>query len=93
MNVIGLGLLDEFCSKYPESRKWLTNWLADARAAAWTSFHDIRQRYATASYLAPNGVIFNVRGHSYRLVTRVAYQKGIVLIEWLGTHAEYDRKY
>lgn len=93
MRVIGLRIVDEHCALYPESRKWLINWIADVRAARWSSFHDVRQRYASASYLAPNGVIFNVKGNHYRLVTRVGYQSGVVVIEWLGTHAEYDCKY
>lgn len=93
MQVIGLRIVDEHCASYPEARKWLVNWIADARAAHWASFHDVRQRYTSASFLAPNGVIFNVKGNHFRLVTRIAYQSGVVMIEWLGTHAEYDRKY
>jgi len=26
------------------------------------------------------------------LVVKVRYQNGIVAIEWVGTHAEYDKK-
>jgi len=31
-------------------------------------------------------------GNHYRLVVRVCYKNGIVVIEWAGTHAEYDKK-
>ena len=30
--------------------------------------------------------------NSYRLVVKVRFQNGIVMIEWGGTHAEYDKK-
>jgi mRNA interferase HigB len=93
MRVVGLRIVDEHCASYPDCRNWLVNWIADARASSWTSFHDVRERYASASFLAPNGVIFNVKGNKYRLVARIAYKTGVVLIEWLGTHGEYDRKY
>jgi len=37
-------------------------------------------------------VIFNIKGNTYRLVVKARYQNGIVLIEWIGTHAEYDKQ-
>ena len=43
--------------------------------------------------LERNTVIFNVRGNEYRLVTVVAYLTGVVVVEWIGTHAEYTKKY
>lgn len=54
---------------------------------------DIKNRYASASFLANNKVVFNVRGGNYRLVTVIAYQTSIVVVEWIGTHAEYTKKY
>ncbi len=36
-------------------------------------------------------IVFNIRGNAYRLVVTVDFQKGIVWIKWIGTHAEYDR--
>ena len=35
--------------------------------------------------------MFNIKGNDYRLVVAVDYEKGIVWIKWIGTHAEYDR--
>ncbi len=61
----------------------------------WVSFQSaatIRDRYASASFLGGNRVIFNIKGNSYRLVVKVRFQNGIVMIEWGGTHAEYDKK-
>ena len=45
----------------------------------------------SASFLAGNKVIFNIKGNAYRLVIKAKYQNGLVLIEWVGTHAEYDK--
>ena len=33
---------------------------------------------------------FNIKGNDYRLVVAIDYEKGIVWIKWIGTHAEYD---
>ena len=35
-------------------------------------------------------IIFDVGGNKYRLIVRVSYGYGQVLIKFVGTHAEYD---
>jgi mRNA interferase HigB len=42
--------------------------------------------------LADNRVIFNIKGNHYRLVVKVKYQNGIAVVEWVGTHSEYNKK-
>ncbi len=46
---------------------------------------------ASASFLAGNIVIFNVKGNRYRLEVRVAYNIGGSVL-WAGTHAEYTKR-
>ena len=36
-------------------------------------------------------VVFNIKGNAYRLVAAVDYQRQIVFIKWIGTHAQYDK--
>ncbi|WP_257293867.1 type II toxin-antitoxin system HigB family toxin [Endozoicomonas sp. YOMI1] len=67
-------------------------WREEARSAKWTSFHDIKERYRSANHIADKRVIFNIKGNDYRLVVQVSYRNGIVVIEWVGTHAEYDKQ-
>jgi mRNA interferase HigB len=52
----------------------------------------VKNRYPSASFLSDNKVIFNIKGNNYRLVIKAKYEKGIVLIEWVGTHAEYSKQ-
>jgi mRNA interferase HigB len=35
--------------------------------------------------------VFNIGGSKYRLVVHVNFAVGVVLIKFVGTHAEYDR--
>ena len=49
------------------------------------------QAYANASIVGNDRVVFNIKGNAYRLVAAIDYQRQIVFIKWLGTHAEYDR--
>lgn len=92
MRVLGLPLLEEFKKSHADVRGQLDAWRADVEVQTWLVPQDIKQRYQTADFLAGNKVIFNIKGNSYRLVVQVRYQNGIVLIEWVGTHAEYSKK-
>lgn len=93
MKIAGRPLLTDFCQAYPVARSWVQNWLADVSAARWGSPQDIKNRYASASFLAGNVVIFNVGGNKYRMETRVAYNVGVIQVTWIGTHAEYSRRH
>lgn len=92
MKVIGLGLLSAFCDAHADCRKWIANWIADVKHCSWANTHDVKARYPTASLLADNVVIFNVRGNIYRLETQIAFGIGVVSVKWIGTHAEYDKR-
>lgn len=92
MKILDRERLERFCRRHTDARRWIENWLADVESAAWTSPLDIRKRYAAASFLAGGLVIFNVKGNAYRLETRVAYRTGVVVVDWIGTHKEYDER-
>lgn len=92
MKILGKNKLDTFAKKHADSRKALATWVADVERENWQSPNDIKAVYQTADFLADNRVIFNIRGNHFRLAVRVRYCNGIVLVEWIGTHAEYDKK-
>ncbi|MHB8637590.1 MAG: type II toxin-antitoxin system HigB family toxin [Fimbriimonadaceae bacterium] len=74
-----------------DSQESLEAWYAEARAAVWKTFGDIKQSYGSASGVANNRVVFNIRSNKYRLVVAVNYAAGVVYIRFVGTHPEYDR--
>ena len=69
----------------------LKAWYAEARAAAWKSPAQIKDRYRSASFVGDNRVVFNIGGNKHRLVVHVNYGLEIVLIKFVGSHEEYDR--
>lgn len=93
MKIIGLSCLHEYTLAHADCRKWINNWIADVKSSPWKNSHDVRKKYPSASFLANNVVIFNVRGNEYRLETQIAYATGIVAIKWIGNHAEYNQRY
>ena len=92
MKVLGRNTLVEFGRKHADSKKALDAWFDEAKHADWQTPQDIKNRYNSADFLSDNRVIFNIKGNNYRLVIKVRYENDLVVIEWVGTHAEYDKK-
>jgi mRNA interferase HigB len=75
----------------PALKAALDAWFDEVRKAHWTSAADVKRLYSTASIISADRVVFNIKGNDYRLVVAVDYEKGIVWIKWVGSHADYDR--
>jgi mRNA interferase HigB len=86
-----LRLFWESDPKYMNSQNALEVWHDEARKSTWRSPADIKAKYAHASILKNNRVIFNIKGNDYRLVVRINYDYGIVYIRFIGTHKQYDK--
>ncbi len=91
MQLFGTIKLDNFKQKHANARGPLDAWRLAVENANWTDSHDIKRSHATASFLGENRVVFNIKGNSYRLVVKVKYSHGVVLIEDVQTHAEYSK--
>jgi len=92
MRIVGRETLAQFCTAHGEARNWIAHWLGEVEAADWKSPQAVKERYPSASFLADNLVIFNVKGNAFRLEVLVTYRTGVVRIVWVGTHAQYDRR-
>jgi len=92
MNVISRKEINEFIKRHPDGKSSIEAWYYEASNSIWETSMDIKKKYASASFIRDNYVIFNIKGNGYRLVTKVAYNQKTVFIKWIGTHAEYDKK-
>jgi len=91
MKVLGRDKIEKFSKKHSNAKGALNAWFSEAENSDWKTSQDIKNRYGSADFLANNKVIFNIKGNHYRLVVKVRYQNGIVVIDWVGTHSEYDK--
>lgn len=103
MRILGRDKLVSFMSKHARSRGPLKAWLAEAEQAEWTKWADIKARYPSADLIteatksAKAGpdtgrvVVFNIKGNNFRLVVKVYFSRSMVLIERVGTHAQYNK--
>lgn len=91
MLVIALRALREFWQTHPQAEEPLRAWYAIARRADWKTPGDIKADYRTASFVARNRVVFNVKVNDFRLVAAVHYARGLLYVRFVGRHADYDR--
>lgn len=83
--------LRDFWEKYPDSEQYLKTWYDTAMSSNWKSPADVKQTYANASILKENRIVFNIKGNSYRLVTKFNFEKQWIFIRFIGSHNEYDK--
>lgn len=91
MKVIAVSTLRTFWDGCPDAEQPLKAWYDEARHATWATPQDIKNHYASASFVARNRVVFNIKGNDYRLIVAVAYRFQAIYIKFIGTHAEYNR--
>ncbi|MDE2788186.1 MAG: type II toxin-antitoxin system HigB family toxin [Chloroflexota bacterium] len=90
MWVVTKKTLREFWERYPDARRPLLDWYQAVERADWNAPHQVTARFANASVLRNNRVVFNIKGNTYRLVVHIRYQHHKVYIRFIGTHVEYD---
>lgn len=91
MRVIGKKVLYDFAQQHGDVAPQIDVWINEAKDAEWKSPLELKERYPQASILPMNQVVFNLKGNRYRLLTTVSFKTGTVLIERIGTHAQYSR--
>jgi len=91
MRIAGLELLDKFKTKHADVCTQIDAWICEVEEAIWQKPNDVKRRYPNASILGDKRVVFNIKGNSYRVDTKIAYIQQIVFIKRIGTHAEYSK--
>ena len=90
MWVVTKKTLREFWERRPDAEQPLIDWCQAVERADWTAPHQVTARFASASVLRNDRVVFNIKGNTYRLVVHIRYQHHKVFIRFIGMHAEYD---
>ena len=91
MRVIAKRTLRDFWDKHKNCEQQLKSWYQEAEKANWNNPNDIKIDYPSASILANNRVVFNIKGNNYRLIVKINYDYQMVWIRFVGTHSEYDK--
>jgi mRNA interferase HigB len=92
VQVIAKRTLREFWLRHPPAEAPLKLWHARAVRARWLRPSDLRAQFgSTVDFIAGNRAIFDIGGNKYRLVVKIDYAVGLVLVRFVDVHAAYDR--
>lgn len=91
MRIIKLAHLQDFAEKHADAKVPLALWSRDCKQANWKTHADVKAYARSADYVGNERWVFNIGGNKYRLVVAICFKTGIVLVKFIGTHAEYDK--
>ena len=90
MRLVGRLRLEDLKTQHPDVAKQIDAWCVDVENCDWKSPHEVKKRYGSVDFPGDNKAIFNIKGNKYRILAKIDYLRGIVVIEKAGTHAEYN---
>jgi mRNA interferase HigB len=91
VRIVAKATLLLFAVRYPDAEQAIRAWHDEATRAEWSTPHELKQQFVSASILGDKRVVFNIKGNSYRLIVDIEYRMKTIFIVWLGSHVEYDK--
>lgn len=89
MHIITRKRLNEFATKYPDTKSSLARWYQIVKSGEFNSFAELRNEFPTADQVG-NLTVFNIGGNKVRLIAAIHYNRQKLYIRAVLTHAEYD---
>ena len=89
--IFSKGTHRDYWEKHSDCEQHLKTWHGTAMNADWKSPSDVKKTYSSSSVLKGGRIVFNIKGNTYRLITKINFEKQWMFIRFIGTHAEYDK--
>jgi mRNA interferase HigB len=91
MHVISYKRLRQFYRDHADAQTPLDNWYKLATQATWQNLINVQNLFPTAEAVE-NFTVFNIRGNRYRLIVAIDYERQLIYVKYILTHAEYDKE-
>lgn len=91
MRIIARSKIVDYYNEHADAKTALEEWYTKTKNASWTSFSDIKETFNSVDAVGNQHYVFDIRGNNYRLIVVIKFTIGLVLIRFIGTHAEYDK--
>lgn len=91
MKIFNLLILQEFSKRHPDAQKSVSTWKETTEVGTWKNRQDLLQDFPSAKIIKGNRARFEIRHNFYRLIAEILYDKEIVIVRFIGTHAAYDK--
>lgn len=90
MHIITRMRLNEFATKYPDTKTALRHWYQLVKTSEYQSFAELRAVFPNADQVGKL-TVFNIGGNKVRLIAAIHYNRQKIYIRAVLTHAEYDQ--
>jgi mRNA interferase HigB len=91
MHVISYRRLREFGEQHADCGEALDNWFKFVSKESWSNLLAVQSIFPKAEAVG-NFTVFNIKGNKYRLIVRIDYERQLMYIKYVLTHAEYDKE-
>ena len=91
MHLISYRKLREYGEKHANCKDALDNWYKVSSTLVWENLVEVQAVFPKAEAVG-NFTVFNIKGNNYRLIVSIDYEKEIIYIKYILTHAEYDKE-
>ena len=91
MHVISYRKLREYGEKHANCKDALDNWYRVSSKLVWENLVEVQAVFLKAESVG-NFTVFNIKGNNYRLIVSIDYEKEMIYIKYILTHAEYDKE-
>lgn len=92
MHIITQTRLRAFAKRFPAADVPLRTWEHLMRTKRYKTPNEVKEDFPSVDFLGDGKTVFDIGGNKFRLVVKMLYQRGQVLIRHVLTHKEYDEK-
>jgi mRNA interferase HigB len=92
MHIITQTRLREFAKRHHDADTPLRVWEAMMRAKKYRTPHEVKEDFPSVDFIKGGKTVLDIGGNKYRLVVKMLYRRGWVLVRHVLTHKEYDKK-
>ena len=90
MRIISRRELRDFAASHANAGTALDAWYRIAKSARWKNLVDVKATWRSAEIVG-SLTVFNIKGNTYRLITRIHYGAAVIYVRAVLTHQEYDK--
>jgi mRNA interferase HigB len=91
MHVISYKRIREVGEVHADIVEALDNWFRVASKAKWSSLVEVQNIFPKAEAVG-DFTVFNIKGNRYRLIVSIDYEGQLIYVQYILTHAEYDKE-
>lgn len=89
MRVISNKALVDFSEQHPAAAAPLQTWRHITEESTWRSYADLKAAFNSVDRVG-DFYVFNIGGNKYRLIAAIHFNRQMLFVRHVFTHAEYD---